>query len=134
MWLYALTVDPLALVGFASLGRSSWKLPSGKLPVQIVPNLALAANFQGQPVGAKPADRYASLVFLDVIREAAGCWKNAGAPKVLALFVHPNNVRAIRFYLAHGFVALPDPMPNGYTGMVRELTDADLPPPAPDAN
>lgn len=134
VWLYALTPDPLELVGFASLGRSNWKLPTGKLPVQIVPNLAVATKYQGQPPGAKAPDRYASVLFTDLIREAARRWKHEGAPKVLALFVHPNNVRAIRFYGAHGFAELPDPMPNGYTGMVRELADADLPPPAPEAN
>jgi ribosomal protein S18 acetylase RimI-like enzyme len=132
VWLYAVTTDPLELVGFASLGRTNWKLPE-RTPVQIVPHFAIAKQYQGQPPGAKPADRYASLAFTDVIREAASRWKNAGAPKVLALYVHPNNVRAIRFYLAHAFVALPDLMSNGYTGMLRELTDADLPP-APDAN
>lgn len=131
VWLHLLARDPLELVGFTSLGQSSWKLSQGKLPVQLVPNFAVATRYQGQPAEAKPAERYAHVMFRDVVAEAATRWK-AGAPKLLALFVHPNNLRAIRFYQAgHKFEALPAPMPNGYTGMVRELHDEDLPPAEP---
>jgi len=128
VWLHVFPGEPPEVVGFTSLGQTKWKFDGSetKLPLQIIPNCAVGTKYQGQPLGVPQSERHAHKIFKGLLSEAARRWKEAAAPKLLALFVHPSNLRAIKFYKAHGFKVLPAPMPNGYTGMTRELEDSDL--------
>jgi len=122
-WLYRLQ-ETNELVGFGSLGQTVWRVDKDKHPVQILPNVALAKSFHGQPADADPVNRYSRAVLRDLLREAFERHR-AGAPALFGLFVHPNNIAAIRLYQAFGLQLFPQPAKSGYRQMVRYLTTAD---------
>src|SRR5260221_1743841 len=88
------------LVGFGSLGEPPWKYPpSTPLHPNIIPNVAVALRFRGKPAGPWN-QRYAYQIMSDLISEAAA---HADRSPLLMLYVHPQNLRAIRFYEKIGF-------------------------------
>jgi ribosomal protein S18 acetylase RimI-like enzyme len=113
VWLY---VDGDGnLVGFGSLGDSVQRWPGPKdpaLPVSIIPWLAVDRRFWGQPVGP-PEQRYSALILCDLIAEARH--KQDERP-LLILFVHVDNVAAIKLYERAGFKELHKPYTDKTTG------------------
>ena len=131
VWLYTLPADDsLDIVGFTSLGRTSWGLQKRgeKTPIQIVPNFAVALRYQGQPRDVPKAERYAYKMFGDLIAEAGRRWKFEGASQLLGLHVHPMNERAIQFYEnpTHKLSRLPKPIQKGYITMIRAIEESDV--------
>jgi ribosomal protein S18 acetylase RimI-like enzyme len=101
------------VVGFASLGTSTWKWPPPdglKTTVALIPMLGIDARFHGQP--PDPQWRYSRQIMSHVIAEAeqlAHDWQGEAAmkPQWLVLMVHRDNARAIRFYEQCGFELIP---------------------------
>jgi GNAT superfamily N-acetyltransferase len=104
VWLY-FTVDG-ALVGYGSLGTTTWRWPPPDGPketVSIIPSFAVQTPYQGQPRDAPPEGRYACQIIADLIARA----KEQGT-RILGLFVDRRNARATAFYRRIGFQPLPD--------------------------
>jgi ribosomal protein S18 acetylase RimI-like enzyme len=101
------------VVGFASLGTSTWKWPppdGAKTTVALIPMLGIDARFHGQP--PDPQWRYSRQIMshliaaaLDMVRQ----WRGDASmtPQWLVLMVHRDNARAIRFYEQCGFELIP---------------------------
>jgi ribosomal protein S18 acetylase RimI-like enzyme len=115
VWLY---VDEGGeLVGFGSLGITMQRWPRSKDPQLVatsIPMLGVDRRFWGQPPG--PAeDRYSTRILADLIEEAR---KHQDERPILILFVHIENVRAIRYYERAGFTELHKPYTDKATGRV----------------
>ncbi len=127
VWLY---IDEDGnLVGFGSLGESVQRWPGPKdlaLPVSIIPWLAVDRRFWGKPAGP-PEERYSALILRDLLAEALN--KQDERP-LLILFVHVNNLAAIKLYERAGFRELHKQYTDKKTGwqykrmvlVLRELT------------
>ena len=101
IWLYVNQSGDI--IGYSSLGVSRWKYPdpsSHRIEVVIVPAVAVRKQFWGKPDGAERDDRYSSQIMRHLLDEAEQ-WP--GQPPVVGLFVHPDNVAAIRLYERFGF-------------------------------
>jgi ribosomal protein S18 acetylase RimI-like enzyme len=117
VWIYYNGADDL--VGFGSLGLHVWSLPpygKKKVPIVIIPNVAVARQFWGLP----PDDPYSDQI-LDDLRAEAMQYRDER--KALVLAVHPLNQRAIKFYRRHGFVMIEPPMKDGHLRMALYLGD-----------
>ncbi len=104
VWLYR-TADG-ELVGYGSLGQSKWRWPPPKgawETISIIPSFGVQSKYQGEPKEDPPEARYASRIMSDLIGRA-----HAQGNRLLGLFVHPKNARAIGFYKRIGFLAMPD--------------------------
>lgn len=113
IWLYA--DDNGDLVGFGSLAEATQRWPRSKDPplaVSLLPFLAVDQRFWGQPAGP-PESRYANLLLRDLVAEAM---KFQTARPLLLLFVHTDNLAAIKFYERAGFVELHKPYTDRQTG------------------
>jgi hypothetical protein len=100
------------IVGYGSLAISKWpdpmadpgllqkvpKLP--KVPINLIPAVGINRQFQGQPAGSPPEERYSKQILDHLIMEAT----RQPATPVLGLYVHPGNAKAIRFYEKNGFI------------------------------
>jgi GNAT superfamily N-acetyltransferase len=121
VWLY-LTEDG-QLVGYSSLGSTRWHLnePYNKpVTLNIIPYMGLDVDFQGAPKGALPHDRYSTLIMEDLIAEAEEACRRFKREPFLALYVHPDNIQAKRFYARMRFEPF-DRVHDGYESMLREL-------------
>ena len=90
------------LVAVSSLAKTSWHYPKvndPSVPIQIIPNLAVSGQHQG--------NGYSKMVLDDTIFEAL---KLAEESDMLALFVHVENEIAIKLYLSRGFQPFGKPM------------------------
>lgn len=99
-WLYA--NQDGELVGFSSLGSSNWRWPTPKDPrisLNVIPALGVDKRFWGKPEGAR-ADRYSAQILRDLIETAR---THSTRQPLLALYVHPDNIRAIKAYENAGF-------------------------------
>jgi ribosomal protein S18 acetylase RimI-like enzyme len=103
------------LVGYGSLGDSVQRWPGPKdpqIPVSIIPWLAVDRRFWGKPPG-HPEQRYSTLILGDLISEAR-C-KQDERP-LLILFVHVDNVAALKLYERAGFREFHKPYTDKKTG------------------
>lgn len=104
VWLYKL--DDGTLVGFGALGKSEWRWTGKKdprVPLTVIIWVGLQKEFQGQPPPPTPKEeRYSARILDDLIAEAVA---DAETHPILGLFVHKDNVKAIRLYQAAGFTA-----------------------------
>lgn len=99
VWLFE--TEEKEVVGFGSVGLSTWKWPPPKGPpttIALIPMLGLAERFHGQP--PDPEWRYSRQIMGHLIAEAQ---QRATGVSWLVLMVHRDNVRAIRFYEQCGF-------------------------------
>ena len=101
VWLYG---NPAGeIVGFGSLGETTWRYPNKKSPpikVAIIPALGLRREFWGCPKDAEPGQRYSSQILDHLIALVP---QLPSRPSALGLFVYPANVSAIRLYERHHF-------------------------------
>ncbi|MFO1019096.1 MAG: hypothetical protein U0903_00125 [Planctomycetales bacterium] len=107
------------LIGFGALGPGNWPLPnddSPRQPLLLIPALAVGIQFQGIKSDFDPEKTWAVLICLFLIEKAA--LKGA---KLLGLFVHQSNVKAIRLYEHLGFKKFPSKKEN-HIRMVLDLT------------
>jgi GNAT superfamily N-acetyltransferase len=131
-WLYVTEQD--GVVGFASLARSNWRWPGNRdrpRRLTIIPALGVRDDLKGKPDDAPPEERYSAQILRDLIGEAVARFSQYSAEgldptPILALFVHPENVRAIRFYeragFQHFFRTYTDPVTGvTYRSMVLRL-------------
>lgn len=109
LWLYFLNVAMLEeqyLVGFGSLGVTRWAIdpPDGpKRDVGFLPMVAVASSFQGKPT-TQGERRYSQLIMEDLIAKARE--RNF---RELCLYVHKDNIRAIRLYNSFRFRQIGGP-------------------------
>jgi ribosomal protein S18 acetylase RimI-like enzyme len=102
VWLYS-TLDG-RIIGFGSLGTTTWHIPHPNGEARSITMLAIAREFQGQPVGeASCRTRFSGQIIADLISKAV----ILGNPD-LALLVSEGNVKAQSLYEKFGFVRLPD--------------------------
>jgi ribosomal protein S18 acetylase RimI-like enzyme len=112
-------------VGYSSLSLNQWKYPdpkSPKVPVAVIPNVAIDQRHFGKPEGP-PEARYSAQIMEHLVEEANAL---PGQPAIMGLFVHSENKRAIRFYEKYGFTVFwrtyQDPATKTvYHSMVRPL-------------
>lgn len=115
VWLY-LTPNG-ELVGFGSLGHTRWRIPRTVDPhatISIIPMLGVQTQFQGQPSDVSRADRFSSQIMDHLQHESV-----AHDTDYLALEVHEQNARAIKFYESYGFSMLPDPQEKRFDGQIQ---------------
>jgi len=86
-------------VGFGSLGEQRWLFGQSAQTIQLIPNIAVFAAYQGKPIsGAK----YCYQIMDHVLDEAE---KRASSFPLVGLSVHPDNREAIHIYTEkYGFV------------------------------
>lgn len=99
VWLHV--NDDSEIVGYSSLGESTWQWPTQddpRIPIGVIPNVAIQRAFWGQPKNDPP--RYSAQILDHLIFEAG---HRVGRHPLLGLFVDPRNARAIRAYAAAGF-------------------------------
>jgi RimJ/RimL family protein N-acetyltransferase len=95
VWVYA-TTDK-AIIDYGSLGVTRWNYPSPsdkRIALAIIPNLAIHRQYWGKP--ERPREEgYSSQILDHLIVEAS--FLPLKVP-MLGLFVHPENLRAIKAY------------------------------------
>jgi len=128
VWLYFTDEDDL--VGYGSLGPHDWVWPDLNSPPRTthhIPYMGVDARYQREPSDEPPEWRYSSQIIRHLlgqaIREAD---ENPSRERILGLYVHPANTRAIRFYERVGFQPYEkrfrDPHTNiEYLAMFRRL-------------
>jgi len=112
-------------VGFGALGKTKWNWPTPsdkRVAVALIPSVGIQSQFKGQPVGP-PEERYSSQIMLDLIAEARGI---PDMNPLIALFVHPDDLPAIRLYKRIGFQDFHqrtkgEDQQVEYVGMIRSL-------------
>lgn len=125
VWLYLEDPD---LVGYASLGVLPIQWPHASMPdrvAQVLP-IGVDSRFHRKPAGPR-LNRYSWRIMKNLVQETRALIQSAGSPPpppLLTLFVHPGNVKAIKFYHDFGFIDQPirqlrEPVP--YLGMALKL-------------
>jgi ribosomal protein S18 acetylase RimI-like enzyme len=107
--------DETKLVGFGSLGFTSWRIPPPKGPPQemaYIPMVAMDKQFHGGPKGVPREERYSHQIIRDLIARAKARPENVA----LALHVNPKNGAAIALYSHFNFQRLDE-----FKGMVRMI-------------
>lgn len=112
VWLFETTQGEV--VGFGSVGTSEWRWPppkGSKATIVLIPMLGIDFRFRGDP--SDPDWRYSGQLMSHLIAAAqqiAHEWTGDAdkQPQWLALMVHRDNSRAIRFYERCGFELIPD--------------------------
>ena len=125
VWLWA--DNNGTLVGFGSLGITSWRVPnpnkSAPQTISVVPAIALSSAYQGKPVGVAPKHRYARIILEDIIAEAIAYVETR---PFIGLFVHVDNKKAIAFYKRAGFDEFGKPFLEKQTGWFHQKMLYDL--------
>lgn len=111
VWLFETAAGEV--VGFGSIGtsRRKWPPPDGSYAtIVLLPMVGIAERFWGQP--ADRDWRYSEQIIGHLLAEAQELvqdWPDGAADKQkwLALHVHRDNARAIRFYERCGFEVIP---------------------------
>jgi GNAT superfamily N-acetyltransferase len=114
VWLYWLANGQL--VGYAAMGYSQWRWTKKKdpfLPVTVITWCAIQKEFWGKPDGPKE-ERYSHAIMDNLITEAMD---DAATHPILGLNVHPENIRAIKFYKDYEFTEL-EPRRDKDTGIL----------------
>lgn len=91
--------DDGTLVGFGSIGLTTYKVNRVKQTWSIIPHLGIDARFRKKPDNGPWQDRYASQIVFDLIESCIA----EHATETLTLKVHKDNAGAIRLYEKHGF-------------------------------
>ncbi len=116
VWLYY--NENLEVVGYGSLGESRWKYPdprsSKKTTLLVIPAVAIQKAFQGKPEGDRD-QRYSSQIMSDLLATAQQ-WQ--GSYPALGLFVHPENVAAIKLYTRFEFRRFEREFKDPKTGQI----------------
>lgn len=115
VWLYLLND---ALVGFASLGPTTWNRvpPDGRRrELWYIPQMAVCSDFHGQPANG---DTFASQILNDVLAEA-----QSRDIRPVALLVDSENVKAQRFYQRHQFAYIEGNIVRHERTFLRMLYD-----------
>lgn len=126
VWLYE--ADDGAVIGFGSLGLTSWTIPNpetGKkerTPIQIIPNFAIDSRYKRKPDGVPEEQWYSRLVFADLLTAAYERAVSQGFPYWLGLLVFADNARAIELYRGFGFQEVGRTRQN-YVRMLTDLSD-----------
>jgi RimJ/RimL family protein N-acetyltransferase len=123
VWIYA-TSDK-AIIGYGSLGVTRWNYPSPsakRIALAIIPSLAIHRQYWGKPEGPREK-RYSSQILDHLITEAS--FLPLKVP-MLGLFVHPENLRAIKAYERANFRQFSQTSVDKVTGvtycsMIRPL-------------
>jgi ribosomal protein S18 acetylase RimI-like enzyme len=117
VWLYY-AANRRDLIGFSSLGTTRWRIPPPDGPRReagFLPMLAVASRFQGKM--AEPGKRrYSDLILYDTIAKA-----RERQFRELCLFVHEDNIRALRLYTKHGFEIIGETDQRGLIRMLKLL-------------
>lgn len=111
VWLFETVAREV--VGFGSVGLARWRWPppdGSPANIVLLPMFGIAERFRGEP--ADPDWRYSRQIMEHLIAEAQRLthgWPDNATDKLkwLALTVHRDNVRAIRFYERCGFDLIP---------------------------
>jgi Acetyltransferase (GNAT) family len=101
VWIY--TLDDDTIVGYGALLKEKWELEgtNRKVPIVLISNVGMRKAFHGQPKGVEsPFDKYSSQILRHLIRTAKT--RHAGI-RWLGLYVHPENLPAIKLYVMHEF-------------------------------
>jgi hypothetical protein len=113
------------LIGFAALGKTNGEWPqqtSPRLPVAIIPWMGLHTKFHGRP-GGEGEVRYSDQIVADLVYEAAQYKR-----RYLVLFVHPQNVGAIKVYSRNGFERSDKTLAEGeHVGMWMDISGVQRP-------
>lgn len=124
-WLYRNDKD--VIVGFGSLGttRRRWPPPNGGYcNLLIIPMLGIDYRFHGQPPDPHPrySNQIVSHLRFEAIRLVA-CHRESGRATLplLTLYVHRDNLRAIRLYKKFGFVEEPAGLRGNLSLMIQKL-------------
>src|SRR5262249_3651062 len=115
VWLYA--TPERELVGYGSLGKTSWRWPdpnSPKVAINIIPAVAIQKPFWGKPEGPREA-RQSSLLLAQLVAEAT---ERTETLPLLGLFVLPENHRAVKLYERAGFAPFSHTYTDKATGVV----------------
>jgi ribosomal protein S18 acetylase RimI-like enzyme len=94
------------LFAFSGLGRTNWLWPDENGEKVRHSHLAYAGidlRYRGLPDGPQK-QRYSWLILDDIVGSAS---KRADRKRLLSLYVHVENARAIALYRAYGFEDLP---------------------------
>lgn len=117
VWLFRLADG--TVVGFGSIGTTTWTLPpqgGQKTLLTVIPHLAIRKEFQGGPSQVRKEDRYSRQIMDDLLS------RSMERPyAMIGLFVHENNLKAIRLYEQYGFEMLPSKVRKVFRQMVRRL-------------
>jgi GNAT superfamily N-acetyltransferase len=116
VWLYINEANEI--VGYGSLGVTRWKYPdaqSTRVELVLIPAVALRKEFWGKPEGVERDERYSSQILRHLIDEAQD-WP--GEMPAVGLFVHPDNVAAIKLYERFQF----RPFHRSYTDPASQVT------------
>jgi ribosomal protein S18 acetylase RimI-like enzyme len=119
VWLFYNSSDEM--VGFSSLGRSAWSYPGprdSKVPIQIIPCLAVATVHQGK--------KHSREILDGTIAEAID--RREAVSDILGLFVHVENSVAAGLYRKSLFDDFGKPREiDGqlYQRMILKLADAE---------
>ena len=114
VWLHIDDND--SIVGFSSLAESNWK---GHPKLSIIPNVAVATEFQGRG--------HFREIMEHCVDEALAAHREMGRIRMLGLFVHPENVKAIQIYQERfGFEMFTQSYYDKasgitYPGMIRQI-------------
>jgi len=125
VWLYYTDTD--GAVAFGSLARThwAWSKPSSKrIPISVIPWLAIQRKFFGRPVEVSRNDRYGRQLLRDLLAEVS---TRGDRLPLMGLCVDPRNHRAIAVYEEEGFNRFGkdyiDPSTDiGYIRMLKRLT------------
>jgi ribosomal protein S18 acetylase RimI-like enzyme len=101
------------LVGYGSLGFTTWRKPAPEIPMAYIPMVAMDKRFHGQPAGIQGAEKYSHQIMKDLIARAK---LRPEQFLSLALHVHPNNKPAIALYDHFNFKRLDE-----FRGLVRMI-------------
>ena len=123
VWLY-LNQDG-ECVGYGSLGERLWSYPkktSPKVPVLVIPAVAIRTEFKGEPKDDRSDDprvdgRYSSQIMRQLLLTA---FQWPGEFPVVGLFVDPRNTRAIKVYKRFGFEKFDPPYKDKTTGVAYD--------------
>lgn len=118
VWLYLRdAIDEEHLVGFASLGKTKWKIPPPDGPVRsvgFIPMMAVSQAFQGK--ACRDGKNYSVTIIEDVLTKA-----REHEYRQVCLTVNQENTKAIRLYERHGFQQLSGPDGRGNLQMMMLL-------------
>jgi ribosomal protein S18 acetylase RimI-like enzyme len=115
IWLYVNQAGDI--VGYGSLGITRWNYPDAaarKTALVIIPAVALSKEFWGKPDGP-PQERYSSQILGHLLDEARN-WP--GQLPAVGLFVHPDNLAAIKLYERFGFLSFSHAYTDPQTGVI----------------
>lgn len=123
VWLY-LNQDG-ECVGYGSLGPALWSYPkknSPRVPVLVIPAVAIRTEFKGQPKDDRSDDprvdgRYSSQIMRQLLLTA---FQWPGQFPVVGLFVDPRNTPAIKVYERFGFEKFDPPYTDKTTGVAYD--------------